>query len=216
MLSEAVDFLVAKMYNYVIAITITGGEDMGQYYDVLNLDKKELLDLEDLGCAKLWDYYKSFEYECAIINLLADKWKGDNVILLGDYCDNAEESSAVYNMVMKIRNDYHYDGYMQDYPEEFESIEYDRSDRGYRYVYNHSTKQFLDYNRILHSDCVPLIYPLVLLLAVGNGYGNGDYHRNNENLVGSWALTSAEIEVSKELLPLYGYSELIPDFHWIK
>ena len=119
-------------------------------------------------------------------------------------------------MVMKIRNDYHYDGYMQDYPKEFECIEYDRSDRGYRYVYNHSTKQFLDYNRILQSDCVPLIYPLVLLLAVGNGYGNGDYHHYNENLVGSWALTSAEIEVSKELLPVDGYSELIPDFHWIK
>ena len=63
---------------------------------------------------------------------------------------------------------------MQDYPEEFQSIEYDRSDRGYRYVYNHSTKQFLDYNRLLQSNCVPLIYPLVLLLAIGNGYGNGD------------------------------------------
>lgn len=34
------------MYNYVIAITITGGEDMGQYYDVLNLDKKELLPVD--------------------------------------------------------------------------------------------------------------------------------------------------------------------------
>ncbi len=28
---------------------------MGRYYDVLNLDRRELLDLEDLGCAKLWD-----------------------------------------------------------------------------------------------------------------------------------------------------------------
>lgn len=46
LLSEAVDFLAVKMYNYDMAITMTGDETMGQYYDVLNLDKKELLPVE--------------------------------------------------------------------------------------------------------------------------------------------------------------------------
>ena len=188
---------------------------MGQYYDVLNLDRKELLDLEDLGCAKLWDYYKSFEYECALLNLLSDRWKGNNVILLGDYAEDAEQGSAVFDIVMKIRSVYHYGGCMQDYPDDFHTIICDRSDNGYRYVYNHATRQFIDYHRILTYKNAPIIYPMVLLLAVGNGYGNGDYDGYNAEPVGSWAFTSASIEVSKEPLGLDGYSELIPDFHWI-
>ena len=189
---------------------------MGQYYDVLNLDRKELLDLEDLGCAKLWDYYRSFEYECALLNLFSDRWKGNQVILLGDYVDQAEEGSFVFEMVKRIRNQYHYDGCMQDFPDDYQTINFDRSDNGYRYVYNHATKQYIDYHRILNSNYTPKIYPFVLLLAVGNGYGNGDYHYANVDLVGAWAMTSASIEVSKEPLCAEGYSELIPDFRWIE
>ena len=185
---------------------------MGQYYDVLNLDKKENLILEKLNCAKLCDYYKSFEYDCALKNLFADRWKGDNVILLGDYCNNAKQGSIVYDLVQRIRTDYSYNGNMQDYPEMFREIEYDSGDKGLRYVYNHYTKQYIDYERI---QCDPVIYPLVLLLAVGNGCGMGDYDHYNEELVGCWALTSRYIEVRREYLEINGYSELIPDFHMI-
>ena len=186
---------------------------MGQYYDILNLDKKEHLYFDDLNCAKLWDYYNSFEYDCALKNLFSGRWNGDNVILLGDYCDNAEADSFVYNIIQKIRIEYSYNGIMQDYPEDFTDITYDRRDKGFRFVYNHHTKQYIDYDRIWNSLCKPTIYHLVLLLAVGNGYGMGDYDRYNDQFVGCWALTSHYIEVSRELLIIDGYSEFIPDFH---
>ncbi len=92
----------------------------------------------------------------------------NQVILLGDYADEAEEGSVVFDMVKRIRSQYHYDGSMQDFPDEFQTIDFDRSDSGYRYVYNHAAKQYIDYHRILNSDYTPKIYPLVLLPAVGN------------------------------------------------
>lgn len=113
-------------------------------------------------------YYRSFEYECALLNLCSDRWMSNQVILLGDYADEAEEGSVVFDMVKRIRSQYHYDGSMQDFPDEFQTIDFDRSDSGYRYVYNHAAKQYIDYHRILNSDYTPKIYPLVLLPAVGN------------------------------------------------
>lgn len=202
---------------------------MGQYYDVINLDKKERLELtddeSDLSCAKLWDFYKAYWYEYAIQNLLASRWKGDNVILLGDYANNALEDCwdrncpeyfpvTTYYLLQKIKREYNLDN-IEDEIYEWPEINYDYSSHGYRYVYNHLAKQYFDYDHIFEYACEHDSFaycPLILLLAVGNGCGNGDYHHANQNLVGSWAMSSRYIEMSKTPLNLKEYKEFNPGF----
>ena len=53
---------------------------------------------------------------------------------------------------------------------------------------------------------------MILLLAVGNGYGNGDYHGNDENMVGIWAGDSKYITVHPDLPEDDKLKEIIPDF----
>lgn len=206
---------------------------MGQYYDVINLDKRECLELtddkSDLSCQKLWDYDRAYWYEYAIQNLLVSRWKGDNVILLGDYANEDYENGwdrnspeffpvTSYFLIQRIKREYNLDN-IEDDVCEWPVINYDYSDHGYRYVYNHLAKQYLDYEHIFEyaREHGSFAYcPLVLLLAVGNGCGMGGYNHANKEFVGSWAMSSRYIEMSKIPLNLKEYKEFNPGFIRIK
>jgi hypothetical protein len=64
----------------------------------------------------------------------------------------------------------------------------------YRYIINHTKKQFVDKQK--HT----LLHPLPLLTAEGNGRGGGDYYGRNEKLIGIWArdLFSIEKEIPED------------------
>ena len=51
----------------------------------------------------------------------------------------------------------------------------------YRYIVNHTKKQYVDKQKCLD------IHPLALLAAEGNGGGGGDYYGTNSELCGTWA-----------------------------
>lgn len=97
-------------------------------------------------------------------------------------------------------------------------------EQGYRYIYNHETKQFIDtekcpiewiwYDEDEKNADATRTAPLPLLLAMGNGRGGGDYrNEENENLSGSWCKTSSSIEITKEPIPGTGdYEEFSPNF----
>lgn len=78
----------------------------------------------------------------------------------------------------------------------------------YRYVVNHTKRQYVDKSRSLIDGYGFQIHPLPLLTAEGNGRGGGDYRGRDESLVGTWArdVISVEKEVPE------GYSELVCEF----
>ncbi len=86
----------------------------------------------------------------------------------------------------------------------------------YRYILNHTTKQFVDKTKVPASatgtseDGTPWtlrIHPLPLLTCEGNGNGGGDYYGEERGQVGVWARHS--ISVANEIPN--DYSELIFD-----
>ena len=62
---------------------------------------------------------------------------------------------------------------------------------------NHTKKEYVDMeNYIEDNPGTPVwgtrVHPLPLLTAIGNGYGGGDYHKEDK-LVGSWATDEIEV-----------------------
>ena len=65
---------------------------MGQYYRIVNIDKKEVMRPFDFGNGmKLmeWSYTRNYMI-LALMNLLSDEWYGDRVYVIGDYADNED------------------------------------------------------------------------------------------------------------------------------
>lgn len=203
---------------------------MGQYYKIINFDQKEILYPFDFGNGlKLLEWsYDLNEMVLALMNLLAGDWAGDRVAVVGDYADSGPEEpwgDTYEAYVQEIGDDDLYswagDHFKCLHPDEDVSTE----DRGYRYIYNNATRQFIDMEHCpVEWECtdkdtgksgVTKIAPLPLLLAMGNGRGGGDYRENHPsyNLVGSWCSTVRSIQVSAAPLPgTEDYEELKPGF----
>lgn len=80
---------------------------MGQYYKLVNFDKKEFVEPWPLDCgAKLteWSYNRA-PMACALMNLVAGKWKGDRVYVVGDYTDLENTSVNWYEACKEISNE---------------------------------------------------------------------------------------------------------------
>ena len=75
----------------------------------------------------------------------------------------------------------------------------------YRYIINHSKKQFVDKTKVPKQENFTL-HPLPLLTCEGNGRGGGDY-RGESPLIGSWARDVISVE---EVAP-EGFEELVFD-----
>lgn len=71
----------------------------------------------------------------------------------------------------------------------------EKNTRMYRFVVNHSKKQFVDKTKVREVDGFAL-HPLPLLTVEGNGRGGGDYGRGDtvSPLVGSWARDVISVE----------------------
>lgn len=66
---------------------------------------------------------------------------------------------------------------------------------------NWDKKQYIDMYDYIEKSTVKegylqgmCLHPLSLLTALGNGFGGGDYHGTNEELVGSWCLDTISFE----------------------
>lgn len=77
----------------------------------------------------------------------------------------------------------------------------------YRYIINHTTRQYIDKEKCVEVDGHK-IHPLPLLTAEGNGRGGGDYRGADEHLIGTWArhVISVEKEIPDD------YAEFICEF----
>ncbi|KAH3759702.1 hypothetical protein Pelo_8486 [Pelomyxa schiedti] len=81
-----------------------------------------------------------------------------------------------------------------------------RSTAAYRYIVNHSKRQYVDKRG---AD----IHPLPLLLAEGNGRGGGDFEGSNQKMVGAWARDVISVEKTAPV----GFTKLeweLEEHHW--
>jgi hypothetical protein len=113
------------------------------------------------------------------------------VVWAGDYADaDPDQENNLYRMC---------DEYTMIMPQEKETTIY-------RYIVNHSKKQFVDKMACKSGEEEMKYHPLPLLTCEGNGRGGGDY-RGESPLIGSWARDSISVE---EVKP-EGFEELV--FH---
>lgn len=77
----------------------------------------------------------------------------------------------------------------------------------YRFIVNHTKKQFIDKRKVVDNDGWR-VHPLPLMTAECNGGGGGDYYGVGKELVGTWARNL----ISLELKAPEGYKEIIVPF----
>jgi len=64
----------------------------------------------------------------------------------------------------------------------------------YRYVVNHTKKEYIDKSKCREDSYGYTIHPLPLLVSEGNGGGGGDYRGHNDDLCGRWARDVISLE----------------------
>lgn len=206
---------------------------MGQYYKIVNVDKQLYISPLDMNNgAKLmeWSYHRN-SMVLALMNLLANEWKGDRVYVVGDYAESDNPEEPCYEAVKMLEEEMGLPteeiGSIYGYASErFRNISAlaDGKDHGLRYIYNHKTKQFIDtgkcpiewiwYNKKENKVYINKIAPISLLLAMGNGRGGGDFHSGHigYEYVGSWCSSVQDIEITENKIEGLEYEEFAPDF----
>lgn len=195
---------------------------MGQYYLVANIDKRERLCIngKKIG-GKLMEIALERESVNAILNQMAGAWKGDLVLLVGDYAYQGTSNDNYYKLYRQLESKFHLVDSLYDYVyEKFRRIDGDTADVGLRFIYNHSQKNYIDLRHC--PQCCDgkdwrqeSISPLPILIAMGNGLGGGDYgNSDNEHLAGSWCESISTVEITIEPKDELGYEEFRPDFDY--
>ena len=161
---------------------------MGQYYKVIILaendeNKKDYIRFY----IELWDGVKLMEHSFIqnsfvnaieyLLSPLGSLYKS-RIVWAGDYADPEKGTNPEMNLYKLIQNDSH-----KEYrPKKM------KLDNEYKYIVNHTKKQYIDKSKY------KLIHPLPLITAEGNGRGGGDYYGIHEHLTGSWSRDVISIE----------------------
>ena len=149
---------------------------MGQYFLWANLDKGAYIDAGDFGCSVKENGYlgKDCTATNAVMTLLANEWKGDRIVLVGDYDRNENHIPLVEEAIGKY-GDCIWDAAIESFENvaryfkgcQIEEIMEDDADRAeqcrirtidsfyvdsietksirrYRFVYNHTKKEYFE------------------------------------------------------------------------
>ena len=191
---------------------------MGQYYYPANVDTKEFILSHDFAEAGKDGFIglKLMEHSYIgnpMLNVVErflmpeGKWYKNRIVWAGDYADEEPDTKSegcpegknlhtIYGddennkiTVKELKDN------MQDIPKEF------------KYIVNHSLKQYVDKSKIKKNDWGGRIHPLSLLVAEGNGRGGGDFHGEDVR-IGMWARHIISVE---QAIPK-GYTELDGQF----
>lgn len=194
---------------------------MGQYYIFINLDKKQKCERSKYMLKLIEHSYLGNKYCSDILSLLANKWKGDRVIHVGDYA-KGNDGTTTEELIANIerenglsKKEYTVYGWGST----FEDVKPEKDISNIRYVYNLDKKEFVD----LLKQPVQWFYyeenqiyvakfnSFALLIGCGNEKGGGDYFQINKEKVGLWAgdhfVTSEsrikDYEHFKEIKPIF-------------
>ena len=122
---------------------------MGQYYIIANIDKKESITINGrYPGMKLLEIAEGTIESRAVMNIIAERWKGDRVYLAGDYADLRQKQAGYYKTLFKLTDELHLKetsgGIYWLADNEFTKIEADTEDHGDRFIYNHDKKLYID------------------------------------------------------------------------
>ena len=208
---------------------------MGQYYKLINIDKKEYIDPGDFGQGlKLMEHsYTDNEYTNALLYLLKDRWKGDRVYEVGDYAVADDEDEPFYATLLTVQEEFNIKPDLDESctlyayaTKHFKNISGQIKSKSkhvkrLRYIYNTETCEYIDlqdgpiqwvyYDFETDKLYTARIFPLTLLLAMGNKRGGGDYYsKASDDLVGSWCASAQYLEIDSVLRA--DYVPFSPDF----
>lgn len=182
---------------------------MGQYYKVVNIDKKAHFSPHDTGNGlKLmeWSYVGTYTTN-ALCQLLYGSWRGDRVYVVGDYAGSDDQQAFSENYVEVLKNLeaefpfmkeegglYSYAGTM------WAGISPDTKDVPFAFLSNSKEMTYIDLRDLPECDEDPewRVHPLPLLLCMGNGQGGGDYWGFNAKDVGRWVASSTDVRIWTE------------------
>jgi hypothetical protein len=141
---------------------------MGQYYHIINVDKKQQLmpfDFDNGLKLMEWAYDKN-NMVLALMNLMAGEWYSDRVYVVGDYADDSDMSECWAREYVELETAFCneqeslYDAsisweriapetgpmFKMTHDEDaiFAETPADMEDHGLRYIYNHATRQVID------------------------------------------------------------------------
>jgi hypothetical protein len=177
---------------------------MGQYYKVViladeKIDGKEYIRVwfnpSDYGNGmKLMEHsYVGNKFVGHIESLIRPEgilYKS-RIVWAGDYADAEYDPDHIGDNDANLYNLASDDRIMNN------EINQEYKDKPYRYIVNHTKKQYTDKD-------AEHFHPLPLLTAEGNGRGGGDYRGLNEDKIGIWARDVISIEKAAP----EGYEEL--------
>lgn len=198
---------------------------MGQYYEVINITKKEIIKARNDGWKLMEFSYVGNRRTDQLWVALSDTWKNDTVLVCGDYYSSEDDAKCNPCATEMERLAGVEPGHLLDSATESYDVCSFNTAKVPNYAINPNTKQYVDRNHVRLNNWYTegdekkattygyFIDPLALLLAAGNGQGGGDYKGNNIDLVGSWVKDSNSIYTvyNKSEIPA-DYTELIPDF----
>lgn len=146
---------------------------------------------------------------CQLIEFLllpGGDWHKQPIVWAGDYAD--PEPETVYNWMDKNGTIHTHEQNLYQFCNKENKYEVRRKPKllqKFRYILNHTTKQFVDKTKVPNKNGWQ-IHPLPLLTCVGNGNGGGDYDGDND-IIGSWArhIISVDAAIPDD------YTELIFD-----
>lgn len=154
---------------------------MGQYFLLVNEDKKEYVSPWDIGGGgKLWEWIANIN-ECGVItSLIADKWSGDRVVLVGDYDESKlfEKAEKAYKNISKSAKSL--------YVKNTDLIK----SKSKIYVINETTNEYIYGTFKQVSMC------LTLLLRKSSEGGGGDIY-DDYATAGVWAENKIKIQKEK-------------------
>lgn len=172
---------------------------MGQFYQAFNIDKQETVSPYECGTVrKLTELcYVGNRFGSTLNTLLATRWSGDRVILIGSYAwvDGMSGDASASD---KLRH-WEADGTLDCDPYQIENSakRYVSNPRNYRFIVNQDKGVYIDREKMpvsrTYTDDYGIEHPvrqdaMYLFLAVGNGLGLGDYKATKGlEQVGSWA-----------------------------
>lgn len=145
----------------------------------------------------------------ALINLLQTDWKGDRVLVVGDYSnvdyaneDLPEKADFISSLYAEFSLDENESFYLCDKELNFKQLSDVEPKKATRYLINNKTKEYVDLKKLpiewSYADdegtYYTSIFPLILLIAFGNGLGGGDYRGEECSDIGSWCDNSDGIE----------------------
>lgn len=180
---------------------------MGQYYEIVNLTKKVVIDPYMLNAGKKLGEIAQLGSKVSniFLNLLQKDWSGDEVYVIGDYAQlNDSDEDQVWQAAYKKVLDAGYNSDSEGFV--FKSFtgslkELSKKPPFMRYIYNTARLEYIDLLKCPGKEmitCQYVLNPLMLLLAMGNGQGGGDYFGDYMELVGLWTNTSNAIRCMNE------------------